>query len=165
MHLNHLPKARCTSSRQPTACAVTTARSAIQKGGLGPPKSMLATHIFQGPMWTRTSYLEREKQPGRVTNVQCKVRTSERTRRLVAKRGRTTSKAPESARRTSLWRDGTEEPIDSLAERGKAAQKGAVRHEKAYWSHWRPARDFGNECIAPCGARGNMRPPCPHEAT
>ena len=53
LHLIHLPNARCTSSRQPTACTMTTARSAIQKGGLGPPpKSMLATHILQGPMRT-----------------------------------------------------------------------------------------------------------------
>ena len=44
---------RCTSSRQPTACTMTTARSAIRKGGLGPPRSMLATHILQGPRWTQ----------------------------------------------------------------------------------------------------------------
>ena len=59
----HLSKARCTSSRQPTACMVTTARSTIRKGGLGAPKSMLSVHILQGPLWTHHSYLKREKQP------------------------------------------------------------------------------------------------------
>ena len=86
---------------------------------------MLATHIFQGPMWTRTSYLEREKQPGRVTNVQCKVRTSERTRRVVAKRGGTTSKAPEYAAERASGETDSAEPTNPLAERGQVAQKGA----------------------------------------
>eukprot|EP01046_Picozoa_sp_COSAG06_P021601 COSAG06_NODE_1632_length_8855_cov_44.798310_1_plen_39_part_10 len=39
---------------------MTAARSTIRKGGLGPPKSMLATHILQGPMRAHTSYLKRE---------------------------------------------------------------------------------------------------------
>ena len=59
----HLSKARCTSSRQPTACAMTTARSTIRKGGLGAPKSMLSAHILQSLVLTHHSYLKREKQP------------------------------------------------------------------------------------------------------
>jgi hypothetical protein len=38
--------------------------------------------------------------------VQCKLRTSERTRRPVAKRGRTASKTPEYAAERAFWRDG-----------------------------------------------------------
>jgi hypothetical protein len=57
------------------------------------------------------------------------------------------------------------EPIDSLAERGQVAQKGAVRAESAYASHCRLRGVLEMECIAPCGAAGNMRPPRRRGAT
>ena len=44
------PKARCTSSRQPTACTMTTTRSAIRKGGLGPPKSTVMDEWPNSPV-------------------------------------------------------------------------------------------------------------------
>ena len=58
------------------------------KGWTGPPKSMPATHILQGPMWTHTSYLKREQQPVEAAGRRLRPDDVDRHQSLAAERRR-----------------------------------------------------------------------------